>query len=158
MLFLDFSHKNECNCQITDKLSVLLNYASMWQQVECRFIPKLVCDMIITYRQMHCTDKYSQHSSIIWPVWLNDWVFVYELSGCGFESRFCQIDFTYFSGIFISNFEQNFQILSTSWLNQYRNVPGSNLLGLWFSEVVWKFQIVSKSSCLTSSNASFQAV
>ena len=35
---------------------------------------------------MHCTDKYSQHSSIIWPVWLNGWVFVYELSGCGFKS------------------------------------------------------------------------
>ena len=36
---------------------------------------------------MHRTDKYSQHSSIIWPVWLNGWVFVYELNGCGFESR-----------------------------------------------------------------------
>ena len=36
--------------------------------------------------QMHCIDKYSQHSSIIWPVWLNGWVFVYELNGCGFES------------------------------------------------------------------------
>ena len=35
---------------------------------------------------MHRTDKYSQHSSIIRPVWLNDSVFVYELSGCGFES------------------------------------------------------------------------
>ena len=35
---------------------------------------------------MHRTDKYSQHSSIIWPVWLNDWVFVFELSGCEFES------------------------------------------------------------------------
>ena len=23
---------------------------------------------------------------IYWPVWLNGWVFVYELSGCGFES------------------------------------------------------------------------
>ena len=27
-----------------------------------------------------------QHSSIIWPVWLNGWVFIYELSGCGLES------------------------------------------------------------------------
>ena len=42
--------------------------------------------MIITYSQMHCTDKYSQHSSIIWPVRLNGWVFVYKLTGCGFES------------------------------------------------------------------------
>ena len=31
-------------------------------------------------------DKYLQHSSIIWPVWLNGWVFIYELSGCGLES------------------------------------------------------------------------
>ena len=30
---------------------------------------------------------YSQQSSIIWPVWLNCWVFVYELSGCGFKAR-----------------------------------------------------------------------
>ena len=36
---------------------------------------------------MHRTDKYSQHSSVIWPVWLNGCVFVYELSGCGFKSR-----------------------------------------------------------------------
>ena len=31
---------------------------------------------------MHATNKYSQHSSIIWPVWLNGWVFVFGLSGC----------------------------------------------------------------------------
>ena len=28
---------------------------------------------------MHRTDKYSQYSSIIWPVLLNGWVLVYEL-------------------------------------------------------------------------------
>ena len=32
---------------------------------------KHVCDMIKTYSQMYRTDKYSQHSSIIWLVWLN---------------------------------------------------------------------------------------
>ena len=53
---------------------------------ECGFSLKHVRDMIKTYSQMHRTDKYSQHSSIIWPAWLNGWVFVYELSGCGFES------------------------------------------------------------------------
>ena len=37
------------------------------------------------------TDKYSQHSSIIWSVWLNCWMFVYELSGCGFQSRCCHL-------------------------------------------------------------------
>ena len=35
---------------------------------------------------MHRTDKYSKHSSIIWTVWLNGWVFVYKLTGCGFAS------------------------------------------------------------------------
>ena len=35
---------------------------------------------------MHHTDKYSQHSSITWPDWLNDKVFVCELSECGFKS------------------------------------------------------------------------
>ena len=44
-------------------------------------------DMIITYSQIHRIDKYWQHSSIIWSVWLNGWVFVYKLSGYGFESR-----------------------------------------------------------------------
>ena len=36
---------------------------------------------------MHSTDMYLQDSSIIWAVWLNVSVFVYKLSGCGFESR-----------------------------------------------------------------------
>ena len=51
--------------------------------------------MIRTYIQMHRTDKYSQHSSIIWPVWLNGWVFVYELSGCGFESSCSHLNFRF---------------------------------------------------------------
>ena len=40
---------------------------------------------------MHCTDKYSQHSSMIWPVWLNSRVSVHELIGCGCGSRCCQL-------------------------------------------------------------------
>ena len=47
--------------------------------IESRFTLKHVCDMIITCGQMYHTDKYSKHSSIIWPV------FIYELSGCGFK-------------------------------------------------------------------------
>ena len=42
----------------------------------------------LTYSQMHHADKYSQHNLIIWPVWLNGWVFVYELRNCGFESSY----------------------------------------------------------------------
>ena len=39
--------------------------------IECGFTLKRVRDLIKTYSQMHRTDKYSQHSSIIWPAWLN---------------------------------------------------------------------------------------
>ena len=35
------------------------------------------------------------HSSIIWPVWLNGWVFIYELSGCGFKSRCNHLNFRF---------------------------------------------------------------
>ena len=53
----------------------------------------LDCDIIGPYSQMHGTDKYSQYSSIIWPVSLNPCVFVYELSGYGFESRRSHLTF-----------------------------------------------------------------
>ena len=54
-----------------------------------------VRDMMITYSQMSHTDKDSQRSSIIGPVLLNGWVFVYELIGCGSESHCCHSDFIY---------------------------------------------------------------
>ena len=57
------------------------------QTMECRFTLNLAGDKIVTYSQMHRTDTYSQRSSFIWPVWLNGRAFIYELSGCGFESR-----------------------------------------------------------------------
>ena len=47
--------------------------------IESGFNLKRVRDMVKAYSQMHRTDMYSQHSSIIWPVWLNGWVFFYEL-------------------------------------------------------------------------------
>ena len=63
--------------------------------IECGFTLKLVRDMTMTYSRMQHTDKYSQLSSIIWSVWLNGLVFVYKLSGCGFESRCCHLNFRY---------------------------------------------------------------
>ena len=60
--------------------------------IECRFTLKRVRYIIITYSQMHRTEKYSQHSSIIWPIWLNSWMFVYELSVSGFKSRYCHLN------------------------------------------------------------------
>ena len=42
--------------------------------------------------RMHRTDKYSQHSSNIWLVWVNGWVIVYELFVFGFDSRCCHLN------------------------------------------------------------------
>ena len=44
---------------------------------------------------MHHTDTYSEHSSIIWPVCLNGLVFVYELSGSGFEPSCSHLNFRF---------------------------------------------------------------
>ena len=52
-------------------------------------------DMTKIYSQMHRTDKYSQHSSIIWPIWLSGWVFVYKLSGSEFESSCSHLNFRF---------------------------------------------------------------
>ena len=38
--------------------------------IECGYTLKRVRDIIRTCSQMHRADKYSQHISIIWPVWL----------------------------------------------------------------------------------------
>ena len=60
--------------------------------------------MIRTYSQMHRTDKYSQHSSIIRPAWLNGWAFVYKLlSGFGFEFR-CSHDKSIYRYFLEANF------------------------------------------------------
>ena len=58
---------------------------------ECGFTLKHARDMTRTYSKMQRRDKYSQHSSIIWPVWLNGWVLVCELSCCGFESSYSHL-------------------------------------------------------------------
>ena len=62
---------------------VIINQVS----IECGFSLKHVRDTIRTHNKFYLTDKYSEHSSIIWPIWLNDGVLIYELSGCFFESR-----------------------------------------------------------------------
>ena len=62
-------------------------------KLDCRLTLKHVRDMIRTDSQMHRSDKYSQHSSIVWSVWANGWVFVYELTGCRFEFRCSDLNF-----------------------------------------------------------------
>ena len=68
---------------ISNSTSVLSKeFLDIQVTIECGFTLKCVCDMIRTYSQMHHTDEHSQHNLVILPVWLNVWVFVYELSGC----------------------------------------------------------------------------
>ena len=63
--------------------------------IDCGFTLKRVRDMIITFSQMNRTNRYCKHSSIISAVSLNGWVFVYELSGCGFEFRSIELNLRY---------------------------------------------------------------
>ena len=67
------------------------------QAIECVFTLKVARDSIITCSQMHRTDKYVPHSSIILPVLLNGWVFVYELNGRRLKSPCCHLNLLLFS-------------------------------------------------------------
>ena len=85
-----------CCCHLNFTCGACFKQGLPWHsgKLKSGFTLNLVCDMIVTYSQMHHTDKYSQHSPIIWPIWLNAWVFNYKLSGCGFESCCCHLNFT----------------------------------------------------------------
>ena len=63
--------------------------------IKCRITLKCVYDLTRTYSQVQRTDKYSQDSTIIWPVWANGSMFVYELSGCGFECCCDHLNYRY---------------------------------------------------------------
>ena len=64
-VYLGLPILESCSCHINS------DTANIQAIIECRFTLKCVHDMIITYSQMHHLDKYSQHSSVIWLVWLN---------------------------------------------------------------------------------------
>ena len=59
------------NIHIKETKERFKEFLDIQATIECGFTLKRVRDMTRTYSQMHRTDKYSQHSSIIWPVWLN---------------------------------------------------------------------------------------
>ena len=63
--------------------------------IECEFTLKWVRDIKRTCSQMYCTGKYSQVSSIIWSLWPNSWLFIYELSVCGSESSCSHLSFRF---------------------------------------------------------------
>ena len=49
----------------------------------------LICTMHLTVYHCHAC------SSNIWPVCINGWMFIYQLSGCGFESCCYHLNFKY---------------------------------------------------------------
>ena len=58
-------------------------FLDIQETIECGFTLKRVHEMTRTYSQMNRTEMYSQHNSMIRPVWLNEWVFVYQLNVFG---------------------------------------------------------------------------
>ena len=59
---------------------------------ECGFTLIRTGEAIITYRQMHRTDKYSEQELIIWSVRPTAQVFFYRLSGSGWEWSCSQLN------------------------------------------------------------------
>ena len=85
-----------CHVRVSDfAYASRKDFVDIQAAMECGFTPKCILDMIRTYSQMHRTDKSSLHSPNIWPVWLNGWVLLYELSACGFESSSSHLDFRF---------------------------------------------------------------
>ena len=72
-----------------------MEFLNIQASIEYGFTLKRMCDMIKTYSQMQLTHKYSHPCSIFWPVWLNGSVFIYELSGYGFESPWSHLILRY---------------------------------------------------------------
>ena len=85
--------ESSCNTWTSDIAPILSKeFLGIQATTECRFTLKCICDMMRTHSQMHHTNKYSKHSSIIQ---LNSWVLIDDLSGCGFQSSCSHLHFKY---------------------------------------------------------------
>ena len=88
--------KSRC-CHLSFRYGACFDQGVSWNSSNCRFrfILNPVRDMIITCFKTYCGEKLSQHSSIIWPGWVNCWTFVYKLRSCWLESICCHLNFRY---------------------------------------------------------------
>ena len=73
--------------------SIYTLWLPAWQIIPCLKQARMWHDN--NTQSMHHKYKCSQHSSIIWKVWLTGCVFIYKLCGCGFESRCNHLIFRY---------------------------------------------------------------
>ena len=89
-----------------------------------------------TYGQMHLTDKYSEHSSII------GWVFVYELSGSGFKSTCSHL---YLSPLFASPILlcKSPLILPGRHSLSHKKKKADNICISSWKQEVWKFDTLN---------------
>ena len=81
------SHRNH-SIDLQRALASSKEFLDLQTTIGCGLTLKRVRGMIRTYSQMHRTDK-------IWLVWLNGWVSVYELTGCGFKSSCSHLNFRF---------------------------------------------------------------
>ena len=107
--------------------------------MECGFSLKRVRHIVRTYPQMNRTDKYSRHSSIIYPIWLNSSVLFYKVSDSGFKSS-CML----LSNQFCACFEQRVPRHSgnsTVYINsEKRTWHNMNIQ----PNVLWRFELTTK--------------
>ena len=88
----------ECSCsQLNFRLHACFKqvFLDIWATIECRFTLKHIRDNTRTYNQIDRTDMNSEHSSIICPVCINGSLFVYKISGSGFESSCTHLNFRF---------------------------------------------------------------
>ena len=79
---------SDCNwTQTQNHLVFKRRYSTIWPNWpnDWAVLWVLICTVQLTASSYHVKD-----SSIIWSVWTNGWVFVYKLSGSGFESSCSQ--------------------------------------------------------------------
>ena len=71
--------------------------------IEWKFTVKHVRDIMKTVK---CTVQKSTHNTAqsVRPLWLNCWVFVCKLSGCGFKSHYSHQQWSFFCEIAVSYF------------------------------------------------------
>ena len=136
------SHKFVCYSDLKFRYRPCFEKRGPWSSGKLRV--KLqsiqVCGMTKTYSQIHNTDKFSKHSSINWPVWLNGWVFTYKLNCWRFKSCYshfkCSVSTNLFLWWLLCTHKGVSQAICKCW---------TSLLNLvWFEidELMWIFKNV----------------
>ena len=85
VLLITFKVKTKIPGKKSSKPVLNKEFLDIQTTIECKFNLNRVYDMITTCYQMYSTDKYSQHSSIIWPVLLNGQMFAYKHLAVGWS-------------------------------------------------------------------------